>query len=151
MKHLSIFGLLLGVWLLSSCDNPTTTETTEQTTAEESAAAPMSFEAFFEQYRTDTAFQTAHTVFPLTYIYLDYGEEDMITVEETIAQEDWAFNNFDMNEYSETGEAFLTLGDGENGSKVAEVRIMGTGVALDYVFELVDGHWKMTKYIDSSM
>jgi hypothetical protein len=41
--------------------------------------------------------------------------------------------------------------DLENGSKVAEVRIMGTGVALDYVFELVDGHWKLTKYIDSSM
>jgi hypothetical protein len=150
MKYMSFLCLTLGLMLWNSCGNPATTGDQNPEVANDSQST-INFEDFFEKYRTDSVFQMAHTVFPLTYIYLDYGEEEMERVEETIQQEDWGFNNFDMGEYGELGEAFLTLADGESGSKVAEVRIMGTGVALDYVFELIDGSWHMTKYIDSSM
>lgn len=145
-----LFLTLFSSWLLCACGNEKVQEQNDGAVSVTTEATP-GFEVFFEQFKTDTAFQIEHIVFPLSYQYLDFGIDEMETMEEQITKAGWVHNSFDMDEYNEIGEGVVSIADGEHGKKIVGVVLMGTGVSLEYVFELTDGAWKLTAFIDGSM
>lgn len=105
------------------------------------------FTKFWESFTTSPAFQKSRIAFPLPYAYWDYMYDDddgPSVITDSIAKENWNFENFhETSEYQvlkeNKGDSFNIIFAGRN-----------CGIHEEYIFELNNGEWYLTRIEDYS-
>ena len=106
------------------------------------------FNKFWKSYAANPSFQKERTKFPLSYSYYEesYSEyEDPSLVTEYIPAGEW--NYIDFNDTSEYNVEIQ-----QKNSTKYEVFLSGNenGIAIEFLFELYEGKWYLSKVTDYS-
>lgn len=129
-------AIVLWVACLSSSDNKGDTAAGD--------ASPAGFDTFFARFKSDSAFQAAHVVYPLHTKTDFWNDSKMITMEtqEWVEAKDWTFFNFDMDGEGDMEWQLSKKSTGNNA--VVELRSMHNRLGVDLLFAYTEGAWRLT-------
>lgn len=134
--------LLVFLYFLTACTSNKTQqiETNKQTGVEQ--LKNEDFDSFLKRFCSEKDFQHNRTRFPLVSKYYDVdAEKPTIKV---FQKEDDEFSDLNKKE-------FIKKVTKENPKKcILNIQIDGTGIYVDYIFELINGQWFLTTTIDQS-
>ncbi|WP_337043605.1 hypothetical protein [Emticicia sp. 17c] len=134
--------LLVFLYFLTACTSNKTQqiETNKQTGVEQ--LKNEDFDSFLKRFCSEKDFQHNRTRFPLVSKYYDVdAEEPTIKV---FQKEEDEFSDLNKKE-------FIKKVTKENPKKcILNIQIDGTGIYVDYIFELINGQWFLTTTIDQS-
>jgi hypothetical protein len=122
---------LLLVFLFLGCNNLNSSKTSDF----------ESFEGFEKRFFSDSKFQLERIIFPLDNSFWNLDTESFDN--EIINKHDWEYSSLNDKKYLkkfEKSKSEVTL----------NIRIYDTGVSVNYIFQLKDGKWFLTKIIDES-
>lgn len=110
---------------------------------DESEIIVEDFDVFFTKFCSDSVFQFARIVFPLTVEAYDIDSDKFDTSNLDITE--WDFVDFKKIDSSYIVELNKT-----DTNSVVNIQIAETGVSVNYIFEIQKSKWTLVKIIDES-
>lgn len=106
----------------------------------------VDFVNFLINFSTNSNFQINSISFPLISVEPDY-EEDFQTITNTIKKDEWKFRKL-----SEDLDQLTVLTDFQTDNKYRNITFRGNqnGIWVKYIFENINGDWKLIKIEDQS-
>lgn len=134
-----VFCLAIGAIAMSSCSN---------TDSKTSVGNSESFEDFYELFFSDSVYQASRTYFPLKIIQVMEGYDTVYR-----KQEDWGFMKQEYDviksriDYTSKKKVILVYYGIDPPNYEGELAL---GLHEEYIFELKNGKWFLTRIVDSS-
>jgi len=108
-------------------------------------APDFEFIDFLTKFTSDSVFQINHILFPLPVSLIDY-DDDYEIIEKTVLKEDWKCLQWTMVQ-------LMVLSNIDTKNKYRNIHIRGVenGIGVEYIFENINGNWKLVRFEDYSM
>jgi hypothetical protein len=147
-----IFAITFLVFLFQGCNDarkPVSDMRTPETAFSVQENVDANFETFLAAFSKDSVFQMDRVSFPLT---VDEMDDNFEPVRTTVTREQYRRLDFSAVDASGKNDAdgYTQKTTTDGGKRIIEIRGIENGISVDYVFQKIDGKWKLLTWTDQS-